>query len=336
MNIPKVSICIPTRNRKELLSGCLKSIFEQSTDAFEIVIIDGNSSDGTKEMIFELQKKYLNITYIFQETHNGIARDVVNSIVNSNGDYCWMLSDDDRLDKNALSEASLFLSKNKELSGISVSYDFFDKSMTYRIKSMRPSRNKIQSKAIKFNSIEDTFEEIGHHLGFLSGQILKRDEATKVINNCDLTPFLNPWIIINLIGLVLKNNPNWAYLNLPLVLYRSGNDSFLSNGVYKRQLITHEVLRGTYLNFFHKDSKTFKILMSSLVNIRMPRALAVIKANKLPMKELYLIFKLYIKHYSLFIGFWLKVFPIFLVPGFIINLVRWVYNSLKIIHSWKK
>lgn len=324
-----ISICIPTRNRKELLFGCLESIFDQSTDAFEIVIIDGNSSDGTKEMILELQKEYTNITYVFQENHNGIAKDVVHSIINSNGDYCWMLSDDDRLDKYALSEVFTYISENKELSGLSVGYDFFDKSMTYKIKNMRPTRNKIYLDAIKFYSIEDAFEEIGHHLGFLSGQILKRKEVIRVIDTYDLTPFLNPWIIINLIGLILQNKPNWAYLNSPLVLYRSGNDSFLSSGIYNRQLITHVALRDTFLYFFHKDSKTFKILMSSLVNIRMPRALAVIKANKASTKDLYLILKLYLRYYSFFIGFWLKVFPIFLVPGFIINLIRWIYNKCK-------
>ena len=70
----------------------------------------------------------------------------------------------------------------------------------------------------------------------------------------------------------------------------------------------------------------------------MPRALAVIKANNASNSELFQIFKLYIKYYSNYFGFWIKVFPIFFVPGKIINLVRNVYNMYKksLIYDYKK
>jgi len=328
-----ISVCIPTRNRKDLLEKCIKSILNQSVPPFEIVIIDGNSSDDTKEMILNLSKKFNFIKYFFQETHNGIALDVINSLNCAKGDYCWMMSDDDLLHKDAINDVSHFLNDRKNISGLSVGYTFFDKTMSYKIKSMRPTRTKIKERFIEFNSIEDTFEEIGHHLGFLSGQIINRKKVINVITAQDMKNFLNPWIIINLVGLVLKKDPYWAFLNIPLVHYRSGNDSFLNNGVYKRQLITHKELRNTFLYFFNKKSKTFKLLMSSLVSIRMPRALAVIKANNASYSEIFLLLKLYIKYYWVFPSFWIKVFPIFLIPNFVINIFRFIYNSFKkVIH----
>jgi GT2 family glycosyltransferase len=58
-NSKKIYILIPTRNRKELLDKCLKSIFEQSYNDFEIVVVDDGSTDGTKNLI----------TRCFKEVH---------------------------------------------------------------------------------------------------------------------------------------------------------------------------------------------------------------------------------------------------------------------------
>lgn len=49
---PTVSVVICTYNRKNLLRGCLDSIFAQEYSAsdFEVIIVDGGSTDGTKEV----------------------------------------------------------------------------------------------------------------------------------------------------------------------------------------------------------------------------------------------------------------------------------------------
>ena len=324
-----ISICIPTRNRKDLLIECLDSILNQSVKPNEILIIDDSSNHETLNYINKLKPIYPFLRYKLQESKNGIAGAVIEAIKESNSDFCWMLSDDDLLEKNSLAKVLEFINENQNLSGLSVGYKFYDKTMSYRIKNMPPSRNIRLPNQVQFNSIESTFQEIGHHLGFLSGQIIKRKPSIDVINQNKLEKYMNSWIITNIIGLLLINNPKWAFLNLPLVKYRSGNDSFLERGIYKRQLITHEELRNTFLNFFDEESKTFKVLISTLVNNRMPRALAVIKANRASNTELFQIFKLYIKYYSTYLGFWIKVFPIFFVPGNLINLVRKLYNVYK-------
>lgn len=329
MQAPSISICIPTRNRKDLLTECLESIFNQSTIPDEILVVDGSSNDETKNYINELQEIYPFLVYKSQDDYNGIAGGVVKAIKEANSNFCWMLSDDDMLEDNSVSNVIHFLKKEKGLSGLSVGYKFYDKTMSYRIKNMPPSRNINLPDQVMFNSIDSTFEEIGHHLGFLSGQILNKKFCENIFDNNNLDKFMTPWIITNIIGLMLQKNSNWAFLNLPLVKYRSGNDSFLENGVYRRQLITHEELRNTFLNFFNEKSKTFKILISTLVNKRMPRALAVIKANNASNEELFLILKLYLKYYSRYFGFWFKVFPIFLVPGSLINFVRYIYNMYR-------
>jgi glycosyltransferase involved in cell wall biosynthesis len=57
--IHKVSVIIPTYNRKNLLREALHSLFQQSypKEKYEIIVVDNSSTDGTEQMITELLKK---------------------------------------------------------------------------------------------------------------------------------------------------------------------------------------------------------------------------------------------------------------------------------------
>ena len=47
----KISVVIPTYNRKHTLPRALDSVLAQSYKPFEIIVIDDGSSDGTIDMI---------------------------------------------------------------------------------------------------------------------------------------------------------------------------------------------------------------------------------------------------------------------------------------------
>ena len=64
INMPLLSICIPTYNRKKCLQQCIDSIVEQSVfSELEIVVSDNGSNDGTEEMMSGYVAKYPNIVY---------------------------------------------------------------------------------------------------------------------------------------------------------------------------------------------------------------------------------------------------------------------------------
>jgi GT2 family glycosyltransferase len=56
----KASICIPSYNRKELLLATLRSLNQQSAppDAYEVIVADDGSSDGTVEALADLRTRY--------------------------------------------------------------------------------------------------------------------------------------------------------------------------------------------------------------------------------------------------------------------------------------
>jgi len=83
-----VSVVIPIFNEIKYLERCLESIIKGSKkfNDFEILLIDGGSTDGTIELISELTNKYDNITYL--NNPNKYTPSAMNiGIKNSSGDY---------------------------------------------------------------------------------------------------------------------------------------------------------------------------------------------------------------------------------------------------------
>jgi glycosyltransferase involved in cell wall biosynthesis len=68
----KLSIIIPTHNRKNVLLQTLKEFCEQTYKDFEIIIVDDGSNDGTRQVVTEL-KLPLEIKYFFQKNKGPAA-----------------------------------------------------------------------------------------------------------------------------------------------------------------------------------------------------------------------------------------------------------------------
>ncbi|MBP2673937.1 MAG: glycosyltransferase family 2 protein [Deltaproteobacteria bacterium] len=98
----RLSICMATFNRAAFIGRTLDSIVHQAPDDVEIVIVDGGSSDNTKEVVSGYGKRFPGIRYLRQEKNMGVDRDFNTAVEMSRGDYCWLMSDDDVLKPGAI------------------------------------------------------------------------------------------------------------------------------------------------------------------------------------------------------------------------------------------
>lgn len=63
METPLISIIIPTHNNAETIHTAVYSIINQTYKKLEIIVVDDNSTDKTKEIVQELVKKHNNLFY---------------------------------------------------------------------------------------------------------------------------------------------------------------------------------------------------------------------------------------------------------------------------------
>ena len=107
----KISVIIPTFNRKKTLGRAIQSVMNQSLSPFEILIIDDGSNDGTEEWVKE---NFQNIKYIYQNNRGvSSARNI--GIENANGDWVAFLDSDDEWLPNKLHEQVKAIESNPKI-----------------------------------------------------------------------------------------------------------------------------------------------------------------------------------------------------------------------------
>ncbi|MBU1909324.1 MAG: glycosyltransferase, partial [Verrucomicrobia bacterium] len=88
---PRVSICIPTRNRKDALIVCLESCLAQDYRPLEIIVYDDASTDGTSG---EVKRLFPEILCISTKERVGQAGLRDRGFRDCHGDFVFSLDDD--------------------------------------------------------------------------------------------------------------------------------------------------------------------------------------------------------------------------------------------------
>ena len=98
------------------LVDCIKQI-QQSELNLEIIILDNNSTDGTKLKLKELESKGLfdNITYIFNDTNLGKGGSIKEACKIARGKYCCVFDIDEYFVKDLLNGINLIELKSLDL-----------------------------------------------------------------------------------------------------------------------------------------------------------------------------------------------------------------------------
>lgn len=108
----KISVIIPTYNRKHTLQRAIDSVLSQTFKPYEIIIVDDGSKDGTKEWLLQ---NYPSVQYIHQP-NNGVSSARNKGIQISQGSWIALLDSDDEWMPEKLEYQSRFIEVNKDSS----------------------------------------------------------------------------------------------------------------------------------------------------------------------------------------------------------------------------
>jgi len=114
MNLyPEISVIIPCYNSYNFIEETIQSVFTQTFDNWEIIIVNDGSTDGTDELL----KKYVSLekVTIIDQTNKGVSAARNHGFSISKGKYVVFLDSDDVLSKNFLKSRYSFLEENKNI-----------------------------------------------------------------------------------------------------------------------------------------------------------------------------------------------------------------------------
>ncbi|NDC48946.1 MAG: glycosyltransferase family 2 protein [Micrococcales bacterium] len=324
----ELSICIPTYNRAFYLKQLIYSIIPQCFGGIEIVVSDNASTDETKAVIEEFQHSHTNIRYVRSEINVGADRNLLNAVSNAHGKYCWLMGSDDIIEPGGLNSVLNIIAKHPNLSGISVNFNTYTRDLTRVENAVLIAGGKLKADYL-FDNIEECFSLLGLYFGYFSGQIINRRLWHDVVSREDVSSYCEGFLLVFLIGRILKVHPNWYYVNARCVGNRTGNDSILeSMGFYQRQVIAHEVFERSLRAHFSPNTAVYRDVQNCALSTYILRDCVGYKSNNINYSALWSLILLYTRVYKSFYIYWIVVLPILITPNWAIRGIRVLYRLI--------
>jgi len=143
---PRISVVIPVLNGSDKIESCLKSVFAQSFKPYEVIVIDGQSTDST----IERAKKFP--VRIFHENSHSIACGRQIGVENATGEFIAFTDVDCIADKNWL--INLVKEFNENIVAVggginSFSGSFWEKSINLALDTFVGGAKTIQARFFK-------------------------------------------------------------------------------------------------------------------------------------------------------------------------------------------
>jgi len=113
----ELSICIPTYNRDGNLINFLNSIYISSLELdfkFQVCVSDNCSTDNTQEVVSKAQS-LMDIKYHKNSKNLGRVRNYLNVVNMAEGEFIWLIGDDDLLMPDAIKEINLLIKSHRDV-----------------------------------------------------------------------------------------------------------------------------------------------------------------------------------------------------------------------------
>ena len=229
----KISVILPTYNREHTLRRAIDSVFSQTLQPFEFIVIDDGSTDETKKL---LKENYPTVQYLYQG-NEGVSSARNKGIQHSCGDWVAFLDSDDEWMPNKLESQSRIINNSNNNYFIHTNEIWIRKGV--RVNQMKKHEKYggwIFEKCLDICKISPSSSMISKKIFDDIGLF---DESLKVCEDYDM------WLRIS-------SKYEISYLDEPLIVKYGGHDDQLSkvkNGIEQYRIRSLEkILVSSKLN----------------------------------------------------------------------------------------
>lgn len=219
---PILSLCIATLNREKYIGKTLASILPQLSAHVELVIVDGASTDNTPTIVRGFADRSPHVRYHRLPTNSGIDQDFDTAVSLCNGDYCWLMTDDDLLVPGAIARVLESLAESPQLLVVNARIMTADLS-----KVLQARRLDIDDDATYLpEDMERLFEATADYLSFIGAVVIRRT----VWMERERAAFFGTLFVH--VGVIFQSPPLIKAMVIaePLILIRYGNAMWTPRG----------------------------------------------------------------------------------------------------------
>lgn len=217
---PRLSICIATYKRGQFIGETLNSILAQIEPSVEIVVVDGASPDDTPAVMARYAEVHPEIRYYRESVNSGVDADFDKAVGYAQGDFCWLMTDDDVLRPGAVAAVMSALIEQDDLVIVNAEVRNVDLSEQYEKRSLVFDSDKVYRAADR----ERFFAETMTYLSFIGCVVIRRScwlERERAAYYGSL--FIH-------VGVIFQTPPiaNVRVIAEPLIVIRYGNAMWTS------------------------------------------------------------------------------------------------------------
>jgi len=211
-----VSVVMPTYNRRNYIRESLDSVLAQDFSAFEVIVVDDGSTDGTEKEVRPYEDR---IRYIRQENRGaGVARNV--GIRNARGAYIAFMDSDDLSRPNHLKNLYSFLDRNPEFAMVVGNGGYLGGKYRNRSAIIAPKRVKrLEKRGV---TVKDLFD----------GRVVRLQGTMTRKSVFEEIGLLDEWFRLSYdldIALRIIKDHQIGFINEEVYLWRQHGDNISSN-----------------------------------------------------------------------------------------------------------
>lgn len=218
----RLTICVATFNRGRFIEETLRNILNQIGQDTELLVLDGNSPDSTPEVMNRLLNEFSHMRYIRENKNGGIDADYDKAVGLAEGEYVWLMTDDDLLVEGAVDKVLNEIAKLPDL--LILNSAVFDRTF----------ENLLLPKFIDIgldqefdgSNLDATFKLAGACLSFIGGVVIKKE----IWHSRNRQKYYGSLFVH--VGVIFQNNfiGKIKILSEPLIKIRYGNAMWTARG----------------------------------------------------------------------------------------------------------